>query len=234
MPYVTTARLFFIVSAMLTAIFTSSVTEAGIRLFDQVATVKRCRLAAITTGKFFPAGGRLVTFYIDGKKIGTTMSGGDGYAFIQCAGFAPGLQRVRAESDGDEGRAYLLLVKESSKILLIHIDDILVRSFFRSGKKDDMKPGALEGLNLFYVTSLLSEDIARRLLRENGYPPAPVLDWDEGEVVHELSARGVNVFALVAPSAILSGVEGIKRKFSFDNAEDAEVIKNWDDLRKKW
>ncbi len=207
---------------------------AGIRLSDEVNTIKKCRLSAVTTGRFFPAGGKLVTFYIDGHKTGTTMSGGDGYAFMKCTGVKKGLHRIRSASGEESAEAYLLLAGEAMKILLIHIDAVLMGSLFRSGK-DDLKPSALEGLDIVYVTSLPSVRIVHKLLLEQGYPAGPVLEWADGAAIRELLDKGVNIHAIVAPAVLLGAIEGVRKKFSFEDAGDnAEVIKNWDDLRKKW
>ncbi|MEE8328846.1 MAG: hypothetical protein V3R54_02825, partial [Thermodesulfovibrionia bacterium] len=68
---------FFIIIILLVIPFTFAF--AGVMVYDSVTTTGNAvKLTAVTKGLFFPEGGKLVKFYLDGKHIGTNLSGGDG------------------------------------------------------------------------------------------------------------------------------------------------------------
>ena len=77
-------------------ILLSNSAIAGVTAFDAVTTVKNpVKLTALTKGRFFSEGGKLVEFHINEKHIGTTLSGGDGYAFLTYTPQSKGLIKIK-------------------------------------------------------------------------------------------------------------------------------------------
>jgi len=105
----------FLVTLSIILLAFTGFASAEVMVFDAVASAdKPVRLKALTKGKIFPEGGKLVKFYIDEKQAGKTLSGGDGYAFISYSFNGPGLKALKATSgdDTDEG---VVLVRGPSR-----------------------------------------------------------------------------------------------------------------------
>jgi hypothetical protein len=69
-------------------------------------------LSAQTRGKFFSEGGRLVEFFLNGKSLGKSLSGGDGFAYKQFTPRKSGLVHIAVKSGDDEDTCVLLSLKK--------------------------------------------------------------------------------------------------------------------------
>jgi len=90
---------------------------SDIIVHDSVAPVgKEIMLKAEVKGKLFSKGGVTVEFFVNGKPIGKSLSGGDGLAFKQFVPSVAGMYLINAKSDMDEGRGLLFSLNLPSAV----------------------------------------------------------------------------------------------------------------------
>ena len=76
--------------------------SANVIVFDRIATVGTpVRLVFKTKGILFAQGGKLVDIYLENKKLGRIMTGGDGYGFFKYTFRNPGCKQLSAVSNGN-------------------------------------------------------------------------------------------------------------------------------------
>lgn len=219
-------------------LFFVKITFAGVIGYDDVTTAnKAVRLKALTKGKLFPEGGRIAEFYIDGKRIGTALSGGDGYAFLEYLPASRGIKhlKVRAGIDTDEG--VLLVIGENNKVLMIEIEGILLESIFTpqpvKGSKETIQRLS-KRFRIIYLTTAIGLKKSREWLRKNGFPKSTVLKWEGTPLLDDLQEKGIKPNAIIGSPAVVSrSSEHIKKRFSFEDTEDGIVVKDWKELLKK-
>jgi hypothetical protein len=223
---------------------------AEVIVFDNATTTgKAIKLKALTKGKIFPEGGKLIEFYVEEKHIGTTLSGGDGYAFMKYLSLAPGIKnlKVKANTETDEG--VLLVTEKNDKVLLIEIENTLFVSepgnlfqllnAIRKELSSRVKEGkdALQQLSkrfrIIYLTTMIGTKESRKWLKDNEFPISAILKWEGTDLLDELKRRGLRLYAIVASPDVLSEASGIEKRFSFEETEDGAVVDNWKDLLKQ-
>lgn len=217
----------------------SSTALAGVTVYDSITIVnKTVQLRAITKGRFFPEGGRLVRFYIDGSPIGTTLSGGDGYAFIGYLPSSPGLKQIRVEAGPDADEGILLVSRRQEKVILIEIERTLLNLTFR----DLFKPlkGSREALTrlskrfrIIYLTTMMGIGRSREWLREKGFPSSVILKWEGSGLLDEIRKTGIQPYAIIGSPDVLSEALEIKKRFSLEDTEEGTTVKDWDELLKQ-
>lgn len=223
---------------------------AEIIVYDDVTTTGRAiKLKTIIKGRFFSEGGKLVEFYVDGKHIGTTLSGGDGYAFMKYSSHTPGIKnlKVKVNTETDEGK--LLVMEKDDRVLLIEIESILSIPKFRDllqpisllGREfsNDVKEAkkALQQLSkrfrIIYLTTLIDIKNSRKWIKANEFPHSVILKWEGIDLLNELKERNVKLYAIIASPDVLSESSDIKKRFSFEETEDGVVVDDWKDLLKQ-
>lgn len=216
------------------------VASAEVTVYDDVTiTGKAVKLKALTKGRFFPVGGKLVEFYLDEKNIGSTLSGGDGYAFLEYLPRSTGVKRLKIKKDTDTDEGILLVLGKNDRVLLIEIENSLfvpeLQNLFQPAKKSNETLKQLsKRFRIIYLTTLIGVKMSRKWLIDNDSPPSTVLKWDGAEMLTELQEREVNLYAIIGSPAILSEASDIiKKRFSFEETEDGVVVRDWDDLLKQ-
>ena len=140
-------------------------TFAGITVFDNVTTKgKPVKLSASTKGRIFQEGGKLVEFYLNGKHIGTTLSGGDGIAFLKYTSLSPGIKHLKVKKGIDKDEGILLVIKKGERIILIEIESTLFEFPFIPnpvGESRETLTVLTEKFKLIYVTSLIGAKKSR-------------------------------------------------------------------------
>lgn len=122
------------------------VASAAVEIYDSVTAVNRAvKLTAFTKGRFFSEGGRLVDFYIDGRHIGRTLSGGDGYAYLHYTPRQGGVKKLEVRSGDDSATAVVLVMEGNERAVLVEVEAGLRRSVFQ----DEPRPGSLEAVRGF-------------------------------------------------------------------------------------
>jgi hypothetical protein len=217
----------------------SSRTYADVIVYDSV-TLKgqEVMLKAETRGKLFSKGGELVEFFVNGKSIGKNLSGRDGFAVKRYTPLKSGLYKILIKSGESKGDGFLLALDKKAKIVFIDVEGSLLDGPFgaqaKSGSAEAVKKICKRFPVVFLQKGFLNVRTVRAWLKEKGYPEAPVLSWERGDVLKEIKEKGLNIKAIVGGAEIINAAEGEKLlAFSFDSVEDAEVVENWGEIEKK-
>ncbi len=226
------SAVLFIVLLIMVSSFTPATAE--IVVFDDVIAVnKTIKLNAVTKGRFFPEGGRLVKFHINGTSLGANLSGGDGYAFFTYTPLSSGIFKLKAESGNDMDEGTLLVTAKKDRIVLIEIEVVHENLPFSFEPAKD-SPGVLQRLatrfRIVYVTTLAGIEASRKVIRENSLPLAPVFKWGGAELLEELKDKGIKPFAIVASPGVMSDAVDIEKRYSFEDTEAGTAVKDWNAL----
>jgi hypothetical protein len=219
--------------------FFPAVSCAGVVVYDAVAVVGReVRLKAETKGTFFRKGGELVEFFVDGKSLGKTLSGGDGEAYKSFTPAKTGLLEVSVKSGSDEDAGVLLVLKKGAGIVLVEI----IGGLAEKSTPPAGRPGSREAMKklqarfpVVYVQSV-NLDIAatRKWLDDNEYPEAPVLPWDSGALFKPITAMGLSIRAVVGnPEFIESATKWKPEAFSFEQMKGTVRLRHWKEMEEK-
>ncbi|RJQ50199.1 MAG: hypothetical protein C4538_00445 [Nitrospiraceae bacterium] len=193
-------------------------------------------LKAFTTGRLFPEGGKIVEFFADGKQIGRTLSGGDGYAFIRHSPSARGVKMIRISAGASSDEGTLLVTGKKDKVILIEIESIL---FTRPFSFEPSKEGkeALKQLSkqfmIIYLSGIMDMKRSRLWLKEKEFPLFPVFPPGNADITANLEEEGIPVYAIIASPDTLSRTQHAEKKFSFEGSEEDTVVKDWKELLKK-
>jgi hypothetical protein len=228
--------LFLVISLTVQSFFISAAI-AGIVVFDDVVPVKKTiKIKALTKGRFFPEGGKLVTFYVEDKKIGTTLSGGDGYAFLKYTPSSAGIIALKVEGNGGTDRGVLLAMVPKDGLIIIEVENTLIEPGFSLNpvkNSSDSVQQFSKDFRILYVSSLMGIRQSRKWLGENGFPLSAVFNWDKGDVIHVLQERGIAIHAIIASPSLLAEVGEVPFRFSFRETENGTEVTDWNDLVKQ-
>lgn len=223
-------------SILIGIILLSSPVLAGVIVSDDVVHVNHTvRIKVLTKGTFSPEGGRLVKLVIDDTDIGTTLSGGDGYAFFSFVPQEGGIRRIKASSGEESGEGVLLVTEKKDRVLLIAADGILLPSLVV--KEDDAAMQEVlsalgKSFRLIYLVRMIGSSQAHVLIDKKGLPDSVVIPWEGESTVEDLRTKELPLYAIVGPPDILSQAGGIEKRFSFDETEDGTEVSDWNELRK--
>jgi hypothetical protein len=206
-------------------------------LVDDMLVLKgdETTLSAQTRGRFFTEGGRLVEFFLNGKSLGKSLSGGDGFAYKQFTPVKTGLFHVSVTSGDDDSAGLLLSLKKGDKIIFIDVEGSLFEAFLSQKPKGGSQE-AIEGLSnkfpvVFLQTGLLSIGVLKVWLKENGFVDLPVVAWGKGELFDEINKKGLKIKAIIGSQPVIESAQEYKpQSFSFKEAEDAVVVKHWEEI----
>ncbi|RJR19624.1 MAG: hypothetical protein C4581_04595 [Nitrospiraceae bacterium] len=224
----------FVISLSLFSPLTSAC--AGIVVYDEVVPVgKPVKLSALTKGRFMPEGGRLVRFHIDGKSLGTHLSGGDGYAFFKHTPLSAGLFKLKAESGRDMDEGTLLVTAKTDRVLLIEIELLYEKPPFSLKLLKDSQ-GVLQSLSknfrIVYLATMTGAEVSRKAVTGNNLPLSPVFKWGGAELIEDLKVKGIRPYAILASPGVISEAADIGRRYSFEETETGVEVKDWNDLLK--
>lgn len=198
---------------------------------------KKITIRVETRGKFFSKGGEVVELSIDGKPLGSILSGGDGLAFRQFTPVQTGIHRITAKSGTAEGSGLLYSLKKGAGIVFVDVEGSLLESPFSRKPRKGSREG-IEELSRRFPVVFLSSGIAgakalKSWLKENGFPELPVVAWKGGKIFEDTHEKGLTIRAIIGgPDIIVSAREYRPRAFSFTEAEGAQETKDWEELRK--
>jgi hypothetical protein len=199
---------------------------------------QKVMLRAETRGKLFRKGGELVEFSVDGRSIGNTLSGGDGVAFKQFTSVRTGLHQISVRSDKDEDTGLLLSLERRSSIVFIDVEGSLLEGVFSWKPKHGSQKAIKEIHKRFPIvylqTSVVGVRAVKGWLEKNEFPKLPVVPWRQGAIFNEIAKKDFRIKAVIAgPKVIESAKERKPLAFSFEASEDAEEVKDWEEIRKK-
>lgn len=207
---------------------------------DDMVVVRgeKIMLRAETKGKFFSKGGELLEFYVDGKSIGKNLSGGDGVGYKAFLPKRSGLHEIRVTSDEGEDTGLLLCLKKGSGIVFVDVEGALLETSFstkaKKGSQEAVKEINQRSPVVFLQRGLFGTHFTQEWLRENEFMELPVIPWRKGAVFDQVTEDGLKVKAVIgAPKVVASAKEHAAQSFSFEQAEDAEWIGSWEEIKEK-
>ncbi|OGW38408.1 MAG: hypothetical protein A2Y97_07805 [Nitrospirae bacterium RBG_13_39_12] len=227
-----------ILTTLLLYIFPSIVLSEVI-VHDMISVKgKKVMLTAETRGNFFTKGGETVEFYINKKIIGKTLSGGDGLAFTEFIPSYTGIYHITAKSGGDKSNGLLLSLKKDACIVFIDIEDSLFEGLFsktpRTGSQKTIKIISGKFPVVFLQTGVFGTNTIKLWLKENKFIDSPVIPWRQGAIFDEISEKGLRIKAIIGSQSVIESAKTYKPKsFSFGETEDAEEVKDWEEIGKK-
>lgn len=228
----------FIFSIFLLFVFQSSALSDVIVHDMVVPQGEEVLLGAETKGKLLSKGGELVEFFVDGKSIGKTLSGGDGFAFRQFTPFKTGLHRIAVKSGVGEGNGLLLSLKKGTKIVFVDVEGSLLKGSFSKEPKQGSQKAIKEIYRRFPIvflqTGLLNVKALKVWLKEHQFIELPVIPWKQGALFDNINEKGFKIKAIIGSEAAIESAKGYKPlAFSFEEVEDTKKVKDWEEIRKK-
>ena len=228
---------YFLIFLTVISFFLFPITGFSDILVDDMLVLKgdETMLSAQTRGRFFTEGGRLVEFFLNGKSLGKSLSGGDGFAYKQFTPVKTGLFQIAVTSGEDDNTGLLLSLKKGDKIIFVDVEGSLFEALLSQKPKGGSQE-VIEGLSkkfpvVFLQTGLLSVKALKSWLEESGFVDLPVLAWGEGELFDEINKKGIKVKAIIGSQSVIESAQAYKpQSFSFEEAEDAVVVKHWEEI----
>jgi hypothetical protein len=195
-------------------------------------------LSAETKGKLFAKGGEVVEFFVDKKSIGKGLSGGDGFAFRQFIPLQTGIYHITVKSGKDEGKGLLLSLKKGDRIIFVDVEGSLFEGLFsrnpKTGSQKIIKKISKRFPVVFLKTGLLGTKAIKSWLKENNFIDLPVIPWRQGMIFDEVSEKGLKIKVVIGSRSVIESAKAYKPKsFSFEEVEDAEEVKDWEEIGKK-
>ncbi|UCD34440.1 MAG: hypothetical protein JSU90_09080 [Nitrospiraceae bacterium] len=200
---------------------------------DVIAANTSARLRALTKGLFFPTGGQLVTFVVDGREIGTTLSGGDGYAFHRYTPRGTGVFPLEARAGDEMDTGTIIVMGAGDRLILVEIESALLEPSLALAPRQDSNP-ALRKLSqdsrVLYLTTLMGVPRARAWLADHEFPLSAVMKWEGGRFLDRCREDGIDVSAIIASPAVLDEAQGVSDRFSFQATDSGEKTGGWNKL----
>jgi len=225
----------FIVSFLF---FFPTLALGGVIVHDMVVVEGDAIMLKVETrGKLFRKGGEVVEFFVDGKSIGRSLSGGDGIAFKRFTPFKSGTYRISAKSGTDEGKGLLLALRSGVRVVFVDVEGSLLERFSNKPKQASQK--VLKRIKrsfpvVLLQTGLLDKNAIKKWMKENEFVELPVLAWGQGALFDEMAEKGFKVKAVIGSRGVIESAKEYKpRAFSFEDVEGAEVVKDWEEIGKK-
>ncbi len=214
--------------------------NAGIFVHDMVLLKnEEILLKAETRGRFSHKGGELVEFFIDGKTIGRTLSGGDGFAFKHFSSKKAGLFIISVKSSAEEASGSMLVLNKGAKIVLTDFEGGLIDGELLKKKPRDGSQNAIKEINKRYPvvilqTGILNKKAIKELLRKHEYMDLPVIAWEDGDLFEQFVQKGIILKAVIGSDAIIDSSSKYKPlSFSFNAKDGALSVKKWEEIKKK-
>ena len=199
---------------------------------------EKAMLRGETKGKFFSKGGEVIEFHVDGKSLGSTLSGGDGLAFRQFVPAGPGLYHVTARSGNEQGTGVLLALRKGAGIVFIDVEGSVLEGPFSGRPMKGSQKVIKEISRRFPVVYIQSGFTGIKMLKEwltkNGFIASPVLAWKNGAIFEDMHEKGFTIRAIISgPQIIESAKKHLPLAFSFQEVDDAVKVKDWEEIRKR-
>jgi hypothetical protein len=214
-----------------------STSRGEVIVFDRITTVKTpVRITVLTKSRFLSAGGRLVDIYLDGSHLKKILTGGDGYGYLKYIPQHPGLKEITVRANSDEASGRILVMTQKDKAVIIEVEEGFKKAVF----SEEFRKSALEAVNtiaknykIIYLSRYLGKQIAGRWLETQELPKSIILSWRGAATLSALTEKGVNLYAVVASSQVISAAAGyIEKRYTFEKTNDGETVQNWEEVLK--
>ncbi|MDP2279973.1 MAG: hypothetical protein Q8K51_17350, partial [Nitrospirota bacterium] len=197
---------------------------------------EKIMLKAVTKGKVFSKGGQLVEFSVDGKSIGKALSGGDGAAFKEFKAEKTGLHKVSVVSCKDKDSGLLLSLKKGAAVVFIDVEGSMFQPMSGKPMKNSQKviKAIAKRFPVVYLqASIFDSWTLKKLLKENEFIDAPLLQWRDGNVFEEADKKGLKIKFVIGGKTVIESAKEFKPKaFSFNEVEGAKEVRDWEEIGK--
>ena len=221
-------------------LFFFSVTPArtAVIIFDSVTTTGTpFSLKVLTKGNLFPQGGCMVDIYLEDKKLGRILSGGDGYGYLRYTPKHPGMKTMEARTATHTGTGIILVMDKTEKAVLIEIEGGLNKTLFSEKVRTDTRntlKTLVKTFKLIYFTRFIGPTVSKKILAKANFPKSVVIRWQGPETLEDLTNRHITLYAIIGSEAIISGAAiYVKKRFSFEETEDDTYVADWHDILKR-
>ncbi len=211
---------------------------SAVIVYDRVTTVGTpVYLKVLTKGRIFADGGRLVEFYLNDKRLGKNLTGGDGYGYRKYKPRRAGLIHVRATSKGESGAGLLLVMKKSEPAVLIGIEggfkDAFISDIAAGASRQAVKQ-LLKKYRVIYLSRFTGIRMARSWLDEMEFPDAPVLQWQGEQTLNALKEKSINLYGIIGPASVIAtAADHIKKRYTFDQNQKEQTVKDWQEVMER-
>lgn len=195
-------------------------------------------ITAETRKGYFAKGGKIVEFSVNGKAIGRALSGGDGVAYKTFKTGRTGMHRIVASSGKETGRGDLLVLNRGKEIVFIDVEGSLLAAPFSKKPIEQSRKVIRKIMKSYPVVYLHTGEFGlkavKQWLRQNKFPDAPVLSWQNGGVFTELNNKGLRVKAVIGSQVVIDSADAYNPAvFGFDEQDKTENLKVWQEIEKK-
>ncbi|MGB9715420.1 MAG: hypothetical protein ACPL1G_03300 [Thermodesulfovibrionales bacterium] len=211
---------------------------SDIVVYDIVSPAgKEVMLNAEVKGRLFKKGGEVVEFSVNGKTIGKSLTGGDGFAFKQFIPFKSGRYQISVRTEKEEGKGLLLCISKGSGIVFVDLEGSILERFSnkpRKGSQESIKEINRRFPVVLLKTGPLNINIIKEWLKKNGFPNLPLIPWKQGIVFTEFVEKGFRIKAVIGGTEVINSAKEYKPlAFSFEEAEEAVEVKDWEEIKKR-
>lgn len=199
---------------------------------------KKVMLRGETKGKLFSKGGEVIEFFVNGRSLGSTLSGGDGLAFKQFVPPKPGQYDITAKSGDEKGAGVILALRKGTAIVFIDAEGSVLEGPFSgrpmSGSQKVIKEIGRRFPVVFLQSGFAGTKTLKEWLKENGFMIFPVVPWNNGAIFDEMHEKGFAIKAIISgPHIIQSAMKYHPLAFSFQGDDNATEVKDWEEIRKR-
>ena len=195
-------------------------------------------IKAETKSGYFAKGGKIVEFAVNGKSIGSVLSGGDSIAYKIFKTGSPGIYTVLARSGKDTGSGVILALKKGSALVFIDIEGSLLAAPFAKKPIKSSREVIKKIMNSYPVVYLHTGNIGissvREWLRQNRFPVSAVMSWQTGDIFAALDKKGIKIKAVIGSQAVIDSANAYKPEyFGFDEEDSSKNLKTWQAIEQK-
>jgi hypothetical protein len=212
-------------------------TYGTVIAFDNVTTVNTpVFLKALTKGRFFAQGGKLVFFYMAKNQIGRTLSGGDGYAYLKFNPHDIGIKQFEVLSNEDTDTGLVLAMGKSEAAIIVEIVGALRESLFSNKPREGAQMALTKLISkyrIIYLSKGIGTPYLKKWLEKEKFPASVVLAWRGPELLHTLKERGILLHVIIGSTELLSDAsEVIEKRYTFEETEEGTTVSDWKEILK--
>ena len=229
----------YLVFLLLLILYAPGAVSAEVFVHDSVAFSREEILIKAETKKgYFAKGGQVVEFSVNGKSIGSVLSGGDGIAYKIFKTGRVGMYTVTVKSGRDTGNGYIMVLNKGSKIVFVDVEGSLLAAPFAKKPVESSRRTIRKIMDKYPLVYLHFGDIGikevRGWLNQNRFPVSAVLPWKMGDVFAELDKKGFTIKAVLGSQVVIGSSDAYKPMvFSFDEQSSSSHLRKWQEIEKK-
>jgi hypothetical protein len=214
-----------------------SPAEAATIVFDRVTTVgTSVYLKVLTKGRLFSQGGKRVTFYLDGKPLGKTLTGGDGYGYLKYTPERKGIQNIEVRADEDKGSGRILVLAKDEKAIVLEIEGSLKPSLYSEDIRSEGREAVstlIRSHKIIYLNRFFDTGLSKKWLEKEKFPPSVIMRWRGSGSFAYLREQGVNLWVFIGSAALISAsTEYFEKSYTFEETEKGKKVDDWSEVVK--